>query len=274
MPIVHIRDLDDSRVDDYRNVADAELLRRRGLFVAEGRLVVERLLTSKRYPVRSLLVTETALAALDHAVTGLSALPIYVCDLAVMRGIVGFNIHRGCLAIGERRAAPSLKDLLAASRVILLLESIRDADNVGGIFRNAAALGGDAMLLSPGCCDPLYRKSIRTSMGSALTLPHAWLREWPEDLRTLRAEGFTTVALTPAPDAIDIDSVASPERLAVLLGNESEGLSAAALTQVDRRVRIPIRADVDSLNVATAAAIALHRLVTTARLAASFKSSS
>jgi len=260
MSSVQIADLDDSRVDDYRNVTDADLLARRRLFVAEGRMVVQRLLTSGTYPVRSLLVTETALRALGDALSGRD-IPVYVCDRTVMRAIVGFNIHRGCLAIGERLPEPDPDGLLSTSRVVLVLEHIRDADNVGSIFRNAAALGADAVLLSPGCCDPLYRKAIRTSMGSVLTMPYAWLRGWPDDLRRVRTAGFTTVAMTPAADAMDIDAMPSSSgRLAVLLGNEADGLSAPALAQADLRIRIPMRRRIDSLNVATAAAIALHRL--------------
>ena len=259
MPIVRIENIDDARVGDYRNVSDAELLRRRGLFVAEGRLVVARMLSCGRYPARSLLVTDTALAALGAAVP--PDVPVYVCDLQAMREIVGFNIHRGCLALGVRRPPAARDHLLAASRLVLVLEAIRDADNVGSIFRNAAALGGDAILLSPGCCDPLYRKSIRTSMGGALSLPYGWLSEWPEDLDAMAEHGFVRVALTPSPGGTSIEMMAPAEkRLALVLGNEREGLTAGALARTDHLVRIPMRPDVDSVNVATAAAIALHRL--------------
>ena len=279
MPVCFIDDPNDARIADYANVPEAQLLRERGLFVAEGRLVVRRLLATglargdgglggpvvRRSPLRtrSVLLTESAYAGLREMLGPLEdRLPIYVSDLSLMRTITGFNIHRGCLALGERPAARGVTDVTAAARRLVILEDVADADNVGGVFRCAAAFGADGVVLSPRCCDPLYRKAIRTSMGAALHLPFARLSSWPEGLRTLQSSGFTLAALTPRTDAVDIATVdpARFGRLALLVGQEGSGLSPAAEALAECRVRIPMAPDVDSLNVATAAGIAMHRL--------------
>src|SRR5262245_43543277 len=182
--------------------------------------------------------------------------PIYVTDQAIMNGVVGFNIHRGILAAGERPAAPPLDALLARSTSVVVLEDIANHDNMGGIFRAAAALAGMpspsapgvSILLSPRCCDPLYRQAIRVSMGTVLHVPFARLSPWPEALSRLKEAGFTLIALTPRAGAIPIDQVRPPARCALLLGAEGPGLTPAAVEAAPLHVRIPIDSRVDSLN--------------------------
>jgi tRNA G18 (ribose-2'-O)-methylase SpoU len=268
MAVVRISGTADPRVSAYQSVSDAELVRQRGLFVAEGRLVVERLITERRYAIQSLLVSEAACRALESVLGTLDRdIPVYVCDGGEFLGITGYDVHRGCLALVERPAPHSLDAVLAQANLIVALEGVSNADNVGGVFRNAAAFSADAVLLDPASCDPLYRKAIRTSMAATLRVPFARLAEraseWPSALAALRARGFTLVALTPAGSARDLDEFAAsqrPARLALVLGSEGTGLSAAASAIVDHHVRIHINPDVDSLNVAVAAGIALYRL--------------
>jgi tRNA G18 (ribose-2'-O)-methylase SpoU len=260
--LIPVDSLDAPGLDDYRDIAYPDRLAARGLFVAEGRLVVERLVGLATYRLRSLLLTDAAAAALAAVVARVPAeVPIYVAGHAVMNAVVGFNIHRGCLALVERPAARSLSaaDLDGANR-LLVLEGVNNPDNVGGLFRAGAALGAGLVVLGPHCGDPLYRKAIRTSMGATLSLPWRQAPAWPATLADLRRAGLTVVACTPAPDAASLYDVALPVRAAVLLGAEGPGLSAAALTQADLRVRIPMHGQMDSLNVATAAAIVLSAL--------------
>src|SRR5438034_2469648 len=188
MPIERVSGPGDPRVADYVILADAELARRRGLFVAEGRLVVQRLIDDRRYRLRSLLVSDAALRSLEPAIAHIDA-PVYVCAADDFAGITGHNIHRGCLALGERREPAPAGDLLAAARRIVILEAAANPDNLGGVFRNAAAFAVDAVLLSPACCDPLYRKAIRTSMAATLRVPYATLEGWPAALSTVCDRG-------------------------------------------------------------------------------------
>ena len=266
MPVVPIDDPLDPRLHDFRGVPDPILLRRRGLFVAESRFVVRELLAHPRLATRSLLATPAALASLrdllDDRVLG--ALPVYAAPPPVLKAITGFQVHRGCLALGERPPPATDADLpaLAAARLAVVLEQVGNPDNMGGIFRNAAAFGAGCVLLAPGCCDPLYRKAIRTSIGATLRIPWGEMPDWPDGLDRLCAHGFTTVALTPDRDADDLPALAAapPARTALVLGAEGAGLSDEAAARVDRRVRIPMALGVDSLNVATAAGIALYAL--------------
>jgi tRNA G18 (ribose-2'-O)-methylase SpoU len=268
MPIVRISGPDDPRVAEFRDVADHNRLRQRGLFVAEGRLVVERLIHDGRFTVRSLLLNAAAWRALEPAVAPLGeAVPVWVCETQDFEHLTGYNLHRGCLALASRPCPLALEDLLAGARSLLVLEEVANADNVGGLFRNAAAFGVDGVVLSGGCADPLYRKSIRTSMAATLRVPFAVVSHeegWRETLERLRAAGFQVVALTPGESAQDLDDFAGTarhERIAVLLGAEDAGLSREAEAAADIRVRIAVRREVDSLNVAVAAGIALHRLL-------------
>jgi tRNA G18 (ribose-2'-O)-methylase SpoU len=257
--LIRIDDTADPRLADYRGVSDPDLAVRGGLFVAEGRLVVRRLLAQSRLTARSVLVTEPALAALADVLDGRPGLPVFVVPQPVINDITGFNIHRGCLAIGER---PEPGDWRAiAGELIVVLERVANADNIGGVFRSAAAFGAEAVLLDPVSTDPLYRKAIRTSMGAALQVPFARAEPWPAALRELSAQGFAVVAMTPAPAALSLREVVAAiagRRVAIVLGHEGEGLTAQALEACDLQARVPISGDVDSLNVAATAAIALY----------------
>jgi len=268
MPVIAIDSLDDSRVAAYHSVDDPVLVRRRGLFVAEGRLVVERLIAqtvaSGQYAIESLLVSDAGLAGLEPQLHRLADVPTYVCRAAAFKHLTGLHFHRGCLALVRRPAERSVAAVTDEARTVVVLEAIGNPDNIGGIFRNAAAFGADAVLLSPGCADPLYRKAIRTSMAATLRVPFATLLPWPDGLRDLQASGFAIVALTPSPPA-DALAVAfadgrRPARTALLLGAEGPGLTVNALAHADFRVRIPMTDAVDSLNVAVASGIALSRL--------------
>ncbi len=287
MPPIRIQDAADPRIADYRNVPDADLLRRRGLFVAENRLVVRTLLASARFRTRSVLVTDAAYDSMRDALGPIErSVPVYVCPKSLMEPISGFHIHRGCLALGERPAPVSTADLLRAlpdARRMVVLEAITNADNMGGIFRNAHAFATDAVIVGPRCCDPLYRKAIRVSIGGTLVVPFAvegvgaqldddssgtqvcncQSQTGPHWLEVLQRAGFTLVALTPAEDAVDLDDFAAgprPDRIALVVGNEGEGLSEATQDACDLRVRIAMTPGVDSINAGTATGIALHRV--------------
>lgn len=252
----------DPRLDPFRRVGDPVWLAREGLFVAEGRLVVQRLLASARYDVASILVTPAARDALAPA---LAAAPcdVFVCDGPTLHTITGFNFHRGCLALARRPQAAPLSTLQGARRLVAL-EGVGNPDNVGGMFRTASALGAGGILLDGASADPFYRKAIRTSMAATLLVP--WVRDdtWPGALAELRAHGFIVAALTPGVPSSTLAEFAAQlsatDRVVVMVGAEGPGLSDAALRMADARVRIPIDPSVDSLNVVVAAGIALERL--------------
>jgi tRNA G18 (ribose-2'-O)-methylase SpoU len=248
---------------EYASLADPERAQRRGLFVAEGRLVVRRVIEDGRYAIRSLLLSEAAREQLGRLLARLDpAVPVHVCPVQSFRELTGFNIHRGCVALVARPPQLHPVALADGARLLVMLEAIANPDNVGGIFRNAAAFGADGVLVDAATGDPLYRKAIRTSMAATLRVPFARVRS-PDVLLKLRAMGFTIVALTPHGPAEPLDRFAQrprPPRLVLLLGNEGDGLSAAAAASADVHVRIPINTEVDSLNVAVAAGIALSRL--------------
>jgi tRNA G18 (ribose-2'-O)-methylase SpoU len=260
MTIIRINHFDDPRLEDYRSVSDGELLRRRNLFVAEGRFVVGRLIDSSHRLV-SVLVNEASRHALEESLARLpDDVPAYVCDTDDFASVTGFNLHRGCLALAERPPLRPVSDVIAGTDLLLILEGVTDADNVGGVFRNAAAFGA-RVLLSPTCCDPLYRKAVRTSMGSVLRTPYARVSIGPEGLGELKRAGFTLVALTPGRHGIDLESCPRRQpgqRTALLVGSEGPGLTTAAEQVADMCVRIPTNAEVDSLNLATATGIALQ----------------
>ena len=269
MELVSVERPDDPRVADFRDVPDPERVRRRGLFVAEGRLVVRRLLATGRFTLRALLVTRTALDALSDALVAAPKFvgPVYVTSSATLREIGGYDFHQGCLGLAVRPTLRTWMDLLGGERLLgplVVLEKVGNPDNIGGTFRHAAALGASAVLLSPGCSDPLYRKAVRTSTGATLYLPFAVADDdWPEAIQQLRERGRHVVGLTPHERAIPLDEYRAPAEaagVALLLGNEGDGLSPGTLAMADVCVRIPVDAPVDSLNVATAAAIALYHL--------------
>jgi tRNA G18 (ribose-2'-O)-methylase SpoU len=257
--VIRITSLDDPRVEAYRHLADHQWLQRGGLLVAEGRLVVRRLLPNPRFETHSVLVTERALEALADALEG-TAVDVFVVDQRVMNEIAGFNIHRGCLALARRPRTLTLAECrLTSLHRVVVLEGVNNPDNIGGIFRSAAAFGVDAVVMGPSCSDPLYRKSIRTSMAATLQVPFADAGAWPDAIALLRTHGLEVLALTPARDADPLDAwPRERSRIALLVGAEGEGLSDEALAAADRRVRVPMSGLSDSLNVTVATSIALH----------------
>lgn len=280
MEPVSITNADDPRIADYVDLSDPELRRRvearDGFFIAEGALVVRTLLAT-RHRVRSVLVTPKQRAALADVLDHVDA-PVYVVAPDVMRETVGFDLHRGAVAAADRFELPALDAVLESAGLesaglarvsrVAVLERVNDHENLGALFRNAAAFGVDAVLLCPECSDPLYRRSVRVSTGHVLTVPWTRATPWPAAIDTLKRHGFVVLALTPAADAAPIDSVvAGPDdRVAMLLGAEGPGLSAGALRRATSRVRIPMAAGVDSLNVAVAAGIAFARCAPPGRL--------
>jgi tRNA G18 (ribose-2'-O)-methylase SpoU len=256
---VRIDSLEDPRVAEYRRLGDHRWLIRAGLFVAEGRLVVGRLLASPRFRPRSVLVTDAAFDALRERLESTIA-EVFVTDQDTMNGVAGFNIHRGCLALAERPQPLALTDLpLDTLRRVVVLEGVNNPDNVGGIFRSAAAFGVDALVLGPSCSDPLYRKSVRTSMAATLAMPFADAGAWPDAIRRLRTRGLRVLALTPASDATPLDAIPRTlDRVAILVGTEGEGLTREAMDAANERVRIPMSDAADSLNVTVATSIALY----------------
>lgn len=262
--LIRIDDASDSRIAAYAAVGDPAALERDGLFVAEGRLVVERLFEDGRFAVQSVLVTGTAAEALRGILERRSDATVFICEPAVVQQITGFDFHRGCLALAHRpREQASLTDLSRATRLVAL-EGVGNPDNVGGLFRTAFALGAGAVILDRATSDPLYRKAIRTSMAATLRLPFLRVDPWLDGLASLRASGSRIVALTPDPDAIALTDYAprADERLVLVVGSEGSGMRRESLALADVKVRIPIDPRADSLNVVTAAAIALHALGT------------
>ena len=264
MPLIRIEGPDDPRIATYQDVSDSELLRHRSLFVAEGRLVVQRVIEDRRFSLHSLLLNDTSYRALSGALASVSSdVPLFVCETPDFLGITGLPLHRGCLALVERPAPIASCEILRDARTIVVLEGVTNADNVGGVFRNVAAFGADGVMLSPTCCDPFYRKAIRTSMGATIRVPFSRIDEWPDGLADVRATGFTLVALSPRQPSTTLDEfVASerPARVALLIGTEGKGLSDEARSAADVSVRIPISDAVDSLNLAVASGIVLSRL--------------
>jgi tRNA G18 (ribose-2'-O)-methylase SpoU len=263
--LVRIDDPADARLEEYRNVPDPELIEQRGVFVAEGRLVVGRLLEGRRFRARSVLVTDAARQAMSDVLNLRTAneLAVYVAPQWILNAVTGFNIHRGCLAIGERSVVPPWQEVTPIARRLVVIERVANADNVGAIFRHAAAFGVDGVLLEAGCTDPLYRKAIRTSMGAALEVPFARMDPWPSALAELRDQGWSLLALTPTAERTLQDVVAGSSadaKTAIVLGHEGDGLSPDALAACDLHARIRMAPGVDSLNVATACAIALYEL--------------
>ncbi len=262
-----VRGVDDPRVADYVALTDVALRRRidveRGLYLAESEKVIRRALEAGHRP-RSLLLSQRWLepmASLVHEVLATGA-PVFVGAPALLEQITGFQVHRGAIASMHRPAPRPPGDVLTDARRVLVLEDIVDHTNVGAVFRSAAGIGADAVLVSPRCADPLYRRAVRVSMGTVFQVPWARLDPWPDSVALLRQAGFTVAALALTPDAVSLDELAAraPDRLALVLGTEGDGLSRAALAQADLAVRIPMAAGVDSLNVAAASAVALWAL--------------
>ena len=260
MRIVEGVPADDPRLADFRDLTDADVRPdRRGIVIAEGVNVVARLAASP-YPMRAVLGVPARLAQLAGDLAAVDV-PAYAVDKWTLSEVVGFRVTRGVLAAADRPAAPDPRALIAGASRFAVLEGLNDFENLGALFRNAAAFGIDAVLLDPRCADPLYRRSVRVSMGHVLQVPFAVLPgAWPQSLQALRDAGVTLLALTPAADAVPLRDAAAPLPWAVLLGAEGPGLSAEAMARADLRVRIPMAPGVDSLNVATAAAVAFATL--------------
>ena len=251
----------DPRLDDYRELRDPRARRRiegDNFFICEGPVALERLLASG-HRLRSVLVLERRLDSTLDLLAGNDA-PIFVLESETMQKVTGFDLHRGVIAAADRQPASTLERVVNSARRIVVLEGLNDPENLGAIARSARAFGADAMIVDATCIDPYTRRSVRVSMGEILHLPWVRVESVVDTCGRLRELGVVTWALTPARDADPLSAIDAPARLALLLGAEGPGLSASALSAVDRRVRIPIAPDVDSLNVAAAAAVALSHL--------------
>jgi tRNA G18 (ribose-2'-O)-methylase SpoU len=258
-----ITDPADERIADYRSLTDLALRTRfeppNGLFIAEGELVVTRALRAG-YQMRSLLVDAKRVPQFEGFARG--GAPWYAAAPEVLEAVTGFHVHRGVLASFHRKPALTPAQVLSSAQRLLILEDLNNHTNVGAVFRGAAGLGMDGVLLSPTCADPLYRRSIRVSMGEVFALPYAFLADWPASLESVREAGFSVLALTPDESALPIQrlSPAQRGRPALLFGAEGPGLSSPVLDAADVSVRIPMSRGVDSLNVAAAAAVACWEL--------------
>jgi len=261
--VIDVADPADSRLDDFRDLNSVDrrpdLPTGKGLVIAEGVLVVQRMLASRFRP-RALLGTDRRLGELADDLTGVDA-PYYRVGAGVMAGVVGFHLNRGVLASASRPPELTVAQVLDGAHTVVVLEGVNDHENLGSIFRNAAGLGVDAVVFGMGCADPLYRRAVRVSMGHALLVPYAWAEAWPHDLQILRDNGFRLLAMTPDASAHTLAEAmaqAADDKAAILVGAEGPGLTERALRASDIRVRIPMSRGTDSLNVATAAALAFY----------------
>jgi tRNA G18 (ribose-2'-O)-methylase SpoU len=262
---VFVDGVTDPRLADYRALTDVGLRRRlepeQGIFIAEGELVIRRALRAG-YPMRSALMSERWVSSITDLVVDVDV-PLYVGSEALLESVTGFHVHRGALAAMGRLAPIGVASLLEKCSRIVVLEDVNSHTNLGAIFRCAAGLGMDAVLLSPSCTDPLYRRSVRVSMGEVFAIPYARFEKWPDGLRELSDAGFQILALTPDPSARSIDDITDipdADKLALLLGAEGPGLSQSVLAVSTAAVRIPMYNGVDSLNVAAAAAVACYAI--------------
>ncbi|WP_043263546.1 RNA methyltransferase [Streptomyces sp. CT34] len=260
--IITVEDPDDPRLRDYTGLTDVELRRRRepaeGLFIAEGEKVIRRA-RHAGYEMRSMLLSAKWVDVMRDVIDEVPA-PVYAVGPDLAERVTGYHVHRGALASMQRKPLPDAAELLRTTRRIVVMEAVNDHTNIGAIFRSAAALGMDAVLLSPDCADPLYRRSVKVSMGAVFSVPYARLESWPRDLAVVREAGFKLLALTPAERATAIDTAAphTLERAALMLGAEGGGLTTGALRAADEWVRIPMAHGIDSLNVGAAAAVAFY----------------
>lgn len=272
--VIRITDPTDPRLDPFARLTDVALRRVKepaeGLYMAESAGVIERAIEAGHRP-RAFLMAERWVDGLRDVLDSIGdddeRPPIYTAEPAVLRDVTGFNVHRGALAAMQRPRLPTIDALLDSlppdrRTRLVVLEAIVDHTNVGAIFRSAAALGADAVLVSPHCADPLYRRSVRVSMGAVFQVPWTRVESWPSDLDVLRHRGFVVAALALDVDALDLDDFVArePRCVALVLGAEGDGLSTSAIEQADVSVRIPMSGGVDSLNVAAASAVALWAL--------------
>ena len=266
MPI-EITSSQDPRVSDYFSLTDVALRRKleteNGLYIAESEKVIRRALNRGDRP-RSFLMGRRWLTDLADIVADAEAegIPVYVGEPDVIENMTGFHLHRGALASMNRPALPDPHDLLTDAERVLILEDIVDHTNVGAIFRSAAALGVDAVLVTPRCADPLYRRSVRVSMGTVFQVPWTRIDPWPVSVESLQAKGWTVAAMALSDDSITLDELAAraPQRLALVMGTEGDGLGSRTVANCDVTVRIPMAGGVDSLNVAAASAVAMYTL--------------
>jgi tRNA G18 (ribose-2'-O)-methylase SpoU len=262
--LVELTDPRDPRLSDYVDLRDASLRKSlesaHGLFIAEGEKVVRRAVTAG-HAVRSFLMAPRWVDGLRDVLDAAGDVPCYVVPEQVAEAVTGFHVHRGALASLHRKPRLGVEEVLADACTVVMLEDVVDHTNVGAVFRTAAALGVDAVLLSPRCADPLYRRAVKVAMGAVFSLPYARVEDWHGAADLLRGRGFRVVALTPAADAVPVEQAVRAERVALLLGSEGHGLSPRSLGAADLRARIPMARGVDSLNIAAAAAIACHVLV-------------
>lgn len=279
---IRIDSADDPRLGDYVRLRETSLRRHleaeRGLFIAEGEKVIRRAVEAGYRP-RSFLLAERWLAGLADVLDRWPEAPVYVVSEELAEEVTGFHVHRGALASVHRELRHTVDELLTVTSRLVVIEDVVDHTNVGAILRNAAGLGWDGVLLAPRAADPLYRRAIKVSMGAVFSLPWARLTDWATTPDLLRSAGFTTVALSLAPDAVDLDVVAarvaaSGEKVAILLGTEGAGLSARWTAGAEVRAMIPMQAGIDSLNVAAASAIACYALGPGGRQSSSSASSS
>ncbi len=264
--VIDVDDPSDPRLDDFRDLNSVDrrpdLPTGKGLVIAEGVLVVQRMLAS-RFAPRAMMGTDRRMQELAGDLVGVSA-PYYRVPADVMAEVVGFHLNRGVLASASRPRELTVAEVLNGARTVAVLEGVNDHENLGSIFRNAAGLGVDAVVFGTGCADPLYRRAVRVSMGHALLVPYAWAQSWPDDLELLRANGFRLLAMTPMPTAstlADAMSSVAEDKVAILVGAEGPGLTERTMRAADLRVRIPMSRGTDSLNVATAAALAFYERV-------------
>ena len=261
--VIDIGDPADPRLDDFRDLNSSDrrpdLPDGKGLVIAEGVLVVQRMLESRFAPV-SLLGVDRRLVELAEDLAGVDV-PFYRTSAEVMAEVVGFHLNRGVLAVAHRPPALDLDDVLAEARTVAVLEGVNDHENIGSMFRNAAGLGVDAVLFGGRCADPMYRRAVRVSMGHVLRVPFAHVPEWPYGLQLLRDKKFQLISLTPNPAAVTLAEAMTGEKVALLLGAEGPGLSEYTMRRTDVRARIPMAPGTDSLNVATAAAMAFYERV-------------
>ncbi len=264
--VLDVDDPADPRLDDFRDLNSVDrrpdLPSGKGLVIAEGVLVVQRMLASRFRP-RAMLGTDRRLRELTADLEATDA-PYYRATAEVMADVVGFHLNRGVLAAAPRPGELTVDQVLDGARTVAVLEGVNDHENLGSIFRNAAGLDVDAVVFGTGCADPLYRRAVRVSMGHALLVPYAWATAWPADLTVLRDRGFRLLAMTPdrdAPMLSDAMATAVDDRVAILVGAEGPGLTETAMRASDIRVRIPMSRGTDSLNVATAAALAFYERV-------------
>jgi tRNA G18 (ribose-2'-O)-methylase SpoU len=261
--VIDVADPADPRLDDFRDLNSVDrrpdLPGGKGLVIAEGVLVVQRMLASRFHP-RALLGTDRRLGELEADLAGVEA-PYYRVDADVMAEVIGFHLNRGVLASSSRPPGLTVAQVLDGARTVAVLEGVNDHENLGSIFRNAAGLGVDAVVFGVGCADPLYRRAVRVSMGHALLVPYAWAESWPADLELLRNNGFRLLAMTPDTSARPLPAAMADvagAKAAILVGAEGPGLTEQAMRASDMRVRVPMSRGTDSLNVATAAALAFY----------------